>query len=316
MTVDTAAPQTDTLVSTREVPWMKLGKLADTPMTAAEAAVAGGLNFTVEKRPLWFGDTDDTQTAQPSNRLHDRVAVVRTDTNEWLGVMSKTYPLLQYGEAFDFMDTVGTPYVAAGALKGGRQGFMVVEVPVMPFTFLTKIDEHKMYIVMRTSHDGSRAIEVMVMPLRMRCMNQLTLQSFSANVPHRWSIKHTSTMAVKLKDAQNSLERVTTYTDKFVENAERLIKVKITDSVAQATLEQVLPDRPRRVEQIERIITAWHESETVGFDFTGWGLVNAVSEYFDWGRAGGSPESRFVGALQGQTTNAINRVAGRLLSRV
>lgn len=316
MTVNTAAPQTSTLVSTREVPWMKLGKLTESPMTAAEAAVAGGLNFTVEKRPLWFGDTDDSTSAVPLHRMHDRVVVVRSDTNEWLGVMSKNYPLLQYGEAFDFMDTVGTPYVAAGALKGGRQGFMVVEVPVTPFTFLTKIDEHQMYIVMRTSHDGSRAIELTAMPLRGRCMNQLTLQSFAANVPHRWSIKHTSTMAAKLQDAQNSLELVNAYTEKFVENAERLIKVKITNDVARATLEQVLPNRPRREEQIERIITSWHESETVGFDFTGWGLVNAVSEYFDWGRSGGSPESRFVGALQGQTTNTINRVAGRLLSRV
>lgn len=310
--------EVNTLVSTREVPWMKLGGLAEKPMTAAEAAELGGLNFTVSKCPLAFG----RQVDLPSSELYsykpikERIAVVRDDTDEWLGIMSKNYPLLQYREAFDFMDTVAPEYVACGALKGGKQGFMVVKAPDTTLDVLAGADPHDMYVVLRTSHDGSRAIEVAVMPLRNRCMNQLTLQSFTRGVPHRWSIKHTSSMTEKLKDAQDSLKQVGVYAKSLEKIADRLAGVSVTDDVAKSTLEAVLPDRPRRGEQIEQIITTWHTSETVGFDWTGWGLVNAVSDYFDWGRAGGSPESRFVAALQGQTHNAINRTAGRLLSRV
>lgn len=308
---------TDTLVSTREVPWMKLGKLTEKPMTAAEAAELGGLNFTVSKRPLAFGRQADLPDSElySYKPIKERIAVVRDGTEEWLGIMSNNYPLLQYSEAFDFMDTVDPEYVACGALKGGKQGFMVVRAPET-INILSGDDPHDMYVVLRTSHDGSRAIEVAVMPLRARCMNQLTLQSFTKGVPHRWSIKHTSSMAVKLKDAQESLKQVGAYAKTLEKTANRLVNVQLTDDVAAETLRAVLPDRPRRAEQIEQIITTWHTAETVGFDWTGWGLVNAVSEYFDWQRKGGSPESRFVAALQGQTFNAINRTAGRLLSRV
>lgn len=309
----TEASQTSTIVSTREVPWMKIGGLAQAPMTAVEAAKLGGLDFQVEKWDL-YARPPGTVNA-PGKNIKDRIAIMRADTREWLGIMSKDYPILQYGEAFDFMDTVSPTYVACGALKGGRQGFMVVKAPDH-FSLLAGTDPHDLYAVLRTSHDGSRAVEVSVMPLRGRCMNQLTLQSFVAGVPHRWAIKHTTTMAAKLKDAQDSLKNVGQYAQAFETTAKKLIKLKVNTTVATATLEAVLPNRPRRADQIERILTSWHEAETVGFDWTGWGLVNAVSEYFDWGRTGGSPESRFVGALQGTTTNTINRVAGRLLSRV
>lgn len=305
---------TDILVSTREVPWMKLGRLAEKTMTAAEAAKLGGLDFTVEKRRLFYEGDDVGGQLNVMEPVKDRRAIVRSDTGEWLGIMSKDYPPLQYAEAFDFMDTVDSEYVAAGCLKGGRQGFMVVRAPDS-LSVLGGDDPHDLYAVLRTSHDGSRAVEITVQALRHRCMNQLTLQSFARDVPHRWAIKHTSSMHAKLAEAQTSLGNIGKYAQALEKNAERLVAVKLSDANARATLEAVLPDRPRRGEQVESIITAWHTAETVGFDWTGWGLVNAVSEYFDWGRAGGSPESRFVGALQGQTFNAVNRVAGRILSR-
>jgi len=87
------------------------------------------------------------------------------------------------------------------------------------------------------------------------------------------------------------------------------------DDAPRELLTAVLPNRPRTEEQINAIITRWHAAESVGFDWTGWGLVNAASDYFEWGRSGGTSESRFLGALQGQTHNVINRVAGRVLSR-
>lgn len=304
----TEAPQTNTQVSAREVPWMKLGKLAEQPMTAAEAAEAGGLNFEVLKCSIQY-DNDGWKS------LPERQVIVRKDTNQWLGIMSKDYPLLQYGEAFDFMDNVSPTYVAAGALKGGRQGFMVVKTP-LTINVLGGHDPHELFAVLRTSQDGSRAIEVSVMPLRDRCMNQLTLRSFVAGVNHRWSVKHTSTMHEKLKNAQVSLKNIGAYATAFENTADKLATMQVNDDQARQTLLAVLPDRPKRLEQVEHIISTWHTAETVGFDFTGWGLVNAASDYFDWGRSGGNPESRFVGALQGQTHNTINRVAGRLLSRV
>lgn len=303
----------DTMVTTREVPWMKLGKIVDEVMTAEQAAKAGGLDFLVEKRPVFVGGSTDATSG--SIKSPDKVAVVRTDTDFILGYMSPTYPILQNVEGFDFMDTVNPTYVAAGALKKGRQPFMVVKAPET-ITVLDGEDPHELFIIMRNSHDGSRAVELTAMPLRNRCMNQLALQSFVKGVAHRWAIKHTPTMYDKLKEAQSSLAKLGAYANAFENTAHKLTKIKVDNDAATQILESVFPDRPKREQQIERIITTWHQSDKVGFDYTGWGLLNAVSEDMDWGRSGGSAESRFIGALQGQTFNSLNRVAGRLLSRV
>jgi len=309
--VDVTTSEASTMVTQRVVPWMKLGRLVDEPMTAQEAAHQGGIDFTVSLRPAGFYDADTRGWTRVGNRRF----VVRDDTNTPLGVASSGYPVLQYGDAFDFMNGVSPLFVAAGALKGGRQGFMVVRAPET-ITVLDGEDPHELFLVLRTSHDCSRAVEVSVMPLRHRCMNQLTLQSFAANVPHRWSVTHNSSMQQKLQEAQLALTRLGAYAKQFETLTHRFVELKVTEPRAREVLERVLPDKPRRDDQVDRIIQAWHSAPTVGFDGTGWGLINAVSEDFEWTRGGGNAESRFIGALQGSTFKTVNRVAGQLLSRV
>lgn len=313
-TVSTAAPMTSTKFSQREVPWLKLGRLVSEPKSAEEAAELGGLNFDVVKAPLTWR-YEDSDGIVHSGAIAERVATVRRDTNHWLGIVSAEYPVLNYGEAFSFLNTVSPTFVAAGALQGGRQGFMVARLPES-ITMLPDVDPHELFAVLRTSHNGSRAVEVAVMPLRHRCMNQLTLRSFTAGVEHRWAIRHTSTMVDKLAEAQDTLGRLTQYAESFTSTALSLIDTSITEDQARYALEYVIPNRPRKPQQIERIIESWHTAPEVGFDFTGWGLVNAVSEFMDWQRTGGTHESRFVGALSGQTTQLINRTAHIIMNFV
>jgi phage/plasmid-like protein (TIGR03299 family) len=305
----------DKSFSAREVPWMKLGKLVNKPVTAAEAAKLGGIDFTVSEMPVYFMKKD--AGAPPKfTEVKDRKAIIRDDTGDWLSIVSKPYPVLQYGEAFDFLDGVSPDFVAAGSLRKGKQAFMVVKAPESSMITPFADDVHDLYATLRTSHDCSRAVEVMVMPLRQRCMNQLTLASFRSGVKHRWVITHTGDVKAKLAAAADTMSRLDLYAKAYVANAQRLLEIKVTTDNAHEILRRVLPDRPRRDEVIEKITTAWHtRTETVGYDGTGWGLVNAVSEYFEWDRTGGSAESRFLAAMQGQTHKAINKTAGLLLSR-
>lgn len=303
----------DQAFSTRSVPWMKMGKLEEEAKSAAEAAELGGINFPVHEAPVYFMTKEEGKPPRYT-KVDDRKAIVRTDTGDWLSIVGKRYPVIQYGEAFDFMDAISPHFVAAGSLRKGRQAFMVIESPVGMNPF--DDDPHKLYAVLRTSHDCSRGLEVMVMPLRGRCMNQLTLKSFRKDVKHRWVVTHTGDVKSKLAAAQQSMIRLDQYAAAYVDNAQRLAAVKISDDTATEILKAVLPDRPQREQTITRIISGWHHrSETIGFDGRGWGLVNAVSEYFEWDRVGGTPESRFLAALQGQTHTAINKTATRILTR-
>lgn len=303
----------DQTFTTREVPWMKLGKIVDEAVTAAEAAKLGGIDFTVSAQPISYMKKVDGQPPRYT-KIEKRKAIVHDGTGECLSVVSAGYPIIQYAEAFDFMDGISPRFVAAGSLRGGRQAFMVVkpDITLNPFDE----DPHELYATLRTSHDCSRAVEVQVMPLRGRCMNQLTLNSFRVNVKHRWVVHHAGNVAAKLAAAADSMSRIGVYAQAYVENAHRLEEIKVTDDVAEGILKRVLKDRPKRPEVITKILTGWHtRPDTVGFDGTGWGLVNAVSEYMEWDRALGTTESRFIAALQGPTHSAINKTASYLLSR-
>lgn len=304
----------------RVVPWMKMGKITDGVKTSKEAAELGGLNFKVELKNLFFSSMNSDLNDVVMTEIVNRKAVVHENGTP-LGIVSAGYPILQYSDAFDFMDTVAngadSRYVAAGSLKGGKQGFMVVRAPEeFQINVLDGGDPHEMFMVLRTSHDLTRAIEVMAMPLRGKCMNQLTLSSFSNQVPNRWAVRHTSTMQAKLAEAKDSIGKLGAYAQRFNELAVRLAAIKVNDEKAKYVLGHVISNRPKKDEVITTIIQKMNNAPTVGFKGTGWGLVNAVSEYYEWGRQGGSPESRFLAALQGQTMKAINKTAVHLLRSV
>lgn len=318
---------TDTQFSTREVPWMKLGKLVDEPKTAAEAAKMAKLDFTVSLSPVYADRTvtneDGTITLKP-RLIAGRKAVMADDNDDFMGFVStSSYHSLQYGEAFDFMDSINPTYVAAGGLRSRRQGFMVVKpIPVNDIKILGGDDPHQLYAVLRTSHDCSRATEVSVMMLRGKCMNQLTLQAFSKDARYRWSIKHTSTQAAKLKEAQESLVNIGVYVKRYATNVTRLADTPVSEAKADKLLRIVIPQpkgKTQRTEdqyesRISKMLELFATSPQVGFAGTGWGLVNSVSEYFEWHRTGGTPESRFLNALEGQTHKKLNKTAMLVLS--
>lgn len=299
-----------TQFSTREVPWMKLGQLVDRPQTAAEAAALSGLDFTVSAEVVRYERSGEMMT------MDNRCVIVCDDTDEPLGIVSSGYGIVQYRDAFDFMDQINPYYVAAGSLQKRRQAFMVVEMPDVSINVLGGDDPHSLYAVLRTSHDCTRAIEVMAMPLRGKCMNQLTLQSFSHGATNRWSIKHTSKVQEKLRDASRVHDQLKGYAHAVEETADRLASIQVTYELASTALDRAVPSYIKSRDTVKnRIIEMWNTDPTVGYPGTGWGLVNAVSSYFDWERQGGTAESRFVASLQGQTFQAINRTAAMLLSR-
>lgn len=313
--------------TTREVPWMKLGTVIDHDVDSREAAALGGLDFEVRLDPVMrFGprathDEDDgAGDGDVYAAIPDRFAMTRADTGAVLDIVSGVYTPLQYAEAFSFMDAVNPRYVAAGTLLGGRQAFMVVQHPGLTTLDLDLggvADPHELYMLLRTSHDRSRGLEVVMMPLRNACMNQLGLASMTAEVEWRWSVRHIGKPAEKLVEARVALGRAERYAESFAESARRLAETDLLLEDARNVLDAVLDDRARREETRDAIIGAWQESELVGFPGTGWGLVNAVSEHLQWHRESASrtPQSRFIDGVDGRTRITVNKTAQLLLRR-
>lgn len=315
----TAAYSNRTEFSLRDVPWGKLGATIDGgAVSAVEAAKAGGLDFEVDLLEAGFKSTTKPAVGKSAwATVGSRRAVVRRDTSQFFSFVSADYKPVQYSEAFSFMDSINPRYVAAGALGGGRQAFMVVEFPGEENLDLGLDDPMKLYVVLRTSHDLTRAIEVSVLTLRGSCMNALTLPSFSRAAQQRWSVRHIGDPMQKLMQAQRVVAGTEAYAHDLAETAQRLAAYDLEIEEAERVLKMVLPDRPKREEQVNAIIGAWQHSNTIGFSDNGWGLTNAVSEYFEWGRNEGTrtAQSRFTGGLTGATHRYTGRTANLLLRR-
>jgi phage/plasmid-like protein (TIGR03299 family) len=301
---------TDTMVSSRLVPWMKLGELGPDVMTSEEAIQLGGLDFTVSKHKASFEGSDGSTVNVPG-----RFAMVRDDDGMFFEYVSGTYGIVQYRDAFKFMDEVGdAQFVAAGQLKGGRQGFMVVKMPQVNLDSLAEFDPHDFFAVLRTSHDKTRAVEVALMPLRGMCMNQLTLHTFAMNAPQRFAVPHAANVEKRMEVIKEVLVTAKAYVIEYAEQAHKLAEINVSTHQAEEILKKVVRKTPKQDETILKITDMWKTDETVGFPHTGWGLVNAVSSYYDWERQGGTAQSRFLGAIEGQTRQAIERTANRVLT--
>src|SRR5512143_2018859 len=285
---------TDIQFSQRDLPWLKYGTLLDHPATSAEAVELSGLNFDVATKPAGYQNADGTWTPVPS-----RKTVIREDNGKFFSFVGKGYRPFQFSEAFDFMDKIEPNYVAGGLLRDGRQGFLVIQPNVQIAPAGDQID---LYIVLRTSHDRSRGIEVAIMPLRGMCMNQLTLRGFTKAAKQRWSISHTANLDKKLHQAHQTMAQLDDYTDWFDQLARKLMLQRPPENAARFALKRVIKHGgTRQEEEIEKILDLWrNDTEHVGYNDTAWGLVNAVSERVEWERPRQrSATDRLLSGLEG-----------------
>lgn len=338
----------DQSFSARQVPWAKIGTVIDEPdVDSARAAELGGIDFDVDvheagyrinhepalddvgeqlhdvdDRPLFRAPTGEITTDTVSWRnTPTRRAIVRRGTNEWYSYVSTDYQLVQFREAFAFMDTISPRYVAAGALSDGRQGFMVVELPDHERADVDvdgEVDSHRLYVVLKTSHDLSSGIKIAVTTLRERCMNMLTFPTFARDAPQSWSIRHVGDPRAKLEEAHKTLTNATRYQEIFERTVVQLASVHVSSDDLRQIARLVLPRRLKTIDnQVEAIVDKFERADTVGYHGTGWGAVNAVSDYLQWGRttAARTPQSEFTSPLEGDTAKYVNNTVQLVMAR-
>lgn len=311
----------ETTFSKRDLPWMKLGTLIDEGQSLEDALTLAGLDFEVELRKDGYQNGKGNWVTDPSKRK-----VVRVDTDKPLGTVSSTYEALQYKDAFDFLSDTDVSFVAGGQLKWGKQAFMVVQLPGLETLEVAGGDPHDMYTVIRTSHDGSRALEILQMALRGTCMNALTLSSFGkggsygGQAKQRWSIRHTQNMRIKMEQVAALLNGAQEYRNEFAETAARLAAIDLELKDAEKVITKLVAAQHGYVKDQESYVTGimntYQHSTRNGYVGNGWGLVNAVSEHYEHVRGGDrrTPEARWVQAFDGLTHKAVDRTAQLLLA--
>lgn len=126
--------------SVQQKAWHGLGTILQRHPTSAEAIRYAGLDYKVEKRPLFTIANDAfinnllQEESIPNILVPSYYANIRTDTQQVLGVVGKDYHIVQNLDAFSFFDSIvgnsdDIRYETAGALGRGERIFITAKLP-------------------------------------------------------------------------------------------------------------------------------------------------------------------------------------------
>lgn len=300
--------EVETMFSARTTPWHGLGEVTADALSAKEAIVTAGLDWEVEPRPLWVSSADKKSKV----KIDGKKAIVRNSDDAVLGLVSDRYVPFQNRDAFTFADNLldMAKFETAGSLRHGKVIFLTAKLDKT--VTVAGGDAHDLYLVLRTSHDGTKAISVNLTPIRVVCMNTLTMAIKGAR--YKWSMQHTNRLEGKLQEARETLKLSFSYADEFVKLGNELASIKLTDDKFHEIVEDLLPNRPKTGEVIDQIMDLYRTSPTNGYSGTAWGAINAITEYFDHGRDTRSEEAVFTNIMDGHIAGLRNRASKQLLA--
>lgn len=264
-----------------------------------------GLGYKVERAYVRYALGRDDQAI--SGKVEDKVVLFRDDTKAPLGVVSDGYKVVQPREVVQFfgkwIEDAGITFESAGALFDGRRYFATAKiaaaVQVVDGDFITP------YVLLSTSADGSLATEARWTSVRTVCNNTLSAARRVSKATHR-----TTHRSVWSPDgAREAIEAANAEFDAFVIGARALAQVRI-NSFQAAELTRALFDLDfatceagKAGRGFDRIL-ALFQGEAKGNDLpgvrgTGWGWINAVTEYVDHDVRARSDDHRFASAQSG-----------------
>ena len=233
--------------SVKEKAWHGLGTIIENYPTSSEAIVHAGLDYVVEKRPLFTYDNEnymgnpDTDIIIPEIEVPDFYATVRTDTEQVLGVVGKDYNIIQNVDAFGFFDSIvggkeGILYETAGALGKGERIFITAKLP--DYIRVGRNDLIENYLFLTTSHDGYGSITAAFTPIRIVCNN--TLNAALKNAVNNIRIRHTTNANERLKQAHRLLGISNKLTNELEEIFNRWSKIPITDNAVKRLVQTAM----------------------------------------------------------------------------
>lgn len=275
------------------MPWHGLCDPIEGLATAAEALKHAGLDWPVEKQPIYFGEGTE-KLAFP-----DRFATVRATDQRPLGIVSAGYHVFQNTEAFEFFDAVTDSgsgeahYTAAGSLLGGQRVFLTAQIG--DSFEVAGEDAHKLFLLITNSHDGTQAFTAAITTIRAVCQNTVTLGLNSAKT--KWSIRHKSDLKGKVQEARESLKMTYKYKDAFQDEVEKMLSVNIGTDQFKAIAESIMPPSKFQHDKgVAGMMDVFEFEKTVndtGIKGTGYAAYNAVTYWADWERKYQTEDARF-----------------------
>lgn len=310
-----------------QLPWHGLGQELTEDASLDQWRVEAGMNWTVNETDLVYKGAENQDIIFPNRRV-----LYRSDNSGALGVVSGNYKIVHPGDALEFFRDLiadqGFQMETAGCLFGGRKFWALAKCGES--ARIMGQDEIKPYLLMASSCDGSMATAVHLTSVRVVCNNTLRM-SIGAN-GHGAQIRVPHSAHFDANIVKDQLGIVEGAWENFLGNVTRLAEFRIDrDQAIQIVADELKAEWKNKdgddMSQEEMVgsstvlrrIISLYDGESLGNDFrssrgTAWGLVNAVTEYFDHEAGGKGDKSRaFERAHLTDRASFKVRVTNRLL---
>ena len=165
--------------------WHGLGTVVEEAPSPVDALKISGLDWEVEKSGSLAAVRQDGGMSYCS----DRVATIRKDTNDILGVVSPSYQVIQNEELFDVAYKLGggVKVETAGSLKNGRQVYVLLKGDTFDAT--NRGAEVTEYLALMKSFDGTLSYSALPTSVRIVCANTLSM-ALSTGSRNMFKVKH------------------------------------------------------------------------------------------------------------------------------
>ena len=300
-----------------DTPWHGLGQHIHEDSTIEEWAAQAGMNWSVNSGNVYY----ETDVDGPMTGFIGQNVLYRSDTGMPLSVVSDRYKPVQPIECLEFFRNLivdnGFKIQVAGTLKGGKRLWAIADTG--RYAEVTKGDGVGGFLLLSTSCDRTLSTTARFTSVRVVCNN--TLQMAMEDNSH--CVKFTHMQHFNVGAAQDKLIKGVESFGSFIKMAQYMQQQQMDSNAANrflvnlvSTFTQVDGEgyditQNRTYAKILRLF----DGEAKGSNLVGhtrWGMLNAVTEYYDHLKPAQNTDARLDSAWFG-AGNKIKDKATHLL---
>lgn len=265
-------------------------EMTKTDKTGIEALGTAGLDWEVEKRPVFL---------EGGVPVPYQYATVRKDNGKPLGIVGENYRVFNNRTMASFLDRFGlgeaVQSVKAGSFDDGRRVYIQALLGTFKIQGDDDNDGMEKYLTMTTTHDGTASFTPFLTPRRISCKNSLLFAIRMARQEEGseiQNVRHTKTMALQVGKAQENLGLILNKFKAFEDKANALCAVKMTLTGFEAYVKAsgLVPNKEELsgkakgiMEEVSNLFE-YGKGQTSKNRGTAWAGLNAITEYVDHAR--------------------------------
>lgn len=281
---------------------------------------ATGLDFQIKRAKIRYATTREAglpgSRVSDLNEVDDKVVLFRGDTGAPLSVVSAGYKIVQPREMLEvfreWAERGGVSIESAGVLFDGKRYFATGKVAAAARDTVGKGDYIDNYILFSSSADQSLNTEGRPTAVRTVCANTMAIA-----LGDKACFKKSHRSIYKADDAKAAVEGAIKDFGAYMQMARALAGLRVRAKEAEELTTALFTtaardaDAARASAGFNKVLSLFSGSALgAGLETsreTGWGWLNAVTEYVDHHARAHSDDNRLVSAIWGPGNDLKNR---------